>query len=307
MKLLFSFILQPAIAITFSVLIFSIYDYGFYGTCKYQALNVIMPNPINSTLKTFFIDANNQDDNCRKTIGWWMSDKFDFSAIENNTLTLADLIKAKAGLSGAVKQVATMAISGAVEVGIATASIALSLVEGLGDYVSGGNFIDVPTAPVRGFFQVIGSMLVACFAIYIGKEVSEQLADFAAEMTHGISVKELTSSPKQTFDTLMKMAKILGGAALGGAGASAGADMGLDAEQASDLLKRGNINSSSASDMIARNKENKTPSDNPNKAPSNSPDKTPSDGPDNDPSQAQNDDTSPSRNNNTKVVNDESE
>ncbi len=196
---LMSFILQPAVSVVFSVMIFSIYDWGFYGTCKYKAINIVMPN--NSILKSFFLDVEQADDNCKNTLGWFLSEKFDFGNIVS--ISIKDLNKAKAtGSAGGVKAIKTP--------------------ETLETKKSNSK----QTAPVNGFFQIITSMLVACFCLYIGYQVSDQLAEFAAQMSGGISLKALTSSPKQNFSKIMSAINAAGGAAksAGGAGgASAGA------------------------------------------------------------------------------------
>ncbi len=213
MKLVFSFVLQPAVSITFGVLVFSIYDWGFYGTCKYRSINIIMPD--SKILKSFFIDVKNADANCKNTIGWWLADKFDFGNINQISLEDLNLVKAN-GSAGGVKAMQDIAITGAVSVVATTGTVVLDVVQGLGDYLSSGNFITVPTAPLKGFFQVVSSMLIACFAIYVGYQVSDQLANFAADMTGGISLGAVTSSPKQTFDKIMAAANAAGGAAGGG-------------------------------------------------------------------------------------------
>jgi type IV secretion system protein VirB6 len=213
MKILFSCMLQPTVSVTFAVLVFSIYDYGFYGTCTYRKLNITMPDPLGSTLISFFIDTTNTDANCTKTLGWWMSDKLDFSKLPGNTVSLADLNLARNGcganssvMCGAVSSFNTMAISGATSIAVDTGKVAIDTIQGLGNYLSSGNFITVPTAPLEGFFQIVGAMVVAIFAIYIGKQASDEIADFAAGLTAGVSFKSMTFSPKKGFDAIMSAA-----------------------------------------------------------------------------------------------------
>jgi type IV secretion system protein VirB6 len=213
-KILISFILQPAVSVTFSVLIFSIYDWGFYGTCKYKAIDIIMPNK--SVLRSFFIDVAQADENCKNTLGWWVSDKFDFGDITSITLEKLNKVKAT-GAAGGIKAIMGLSNTpGQVESVIQNGKMTLDALESLGNYMIDGTFITIPTAPLKGFFQVVTSMLIACFCLYVGYQVSDQLANFAADMTGGISLKALTASPKENFDNIMAAIKAGGG---GGAGA----------------------------------------------------------------------------------------
>jgi type IV secretion system protein VirB6 len=264
MKLLVSFVLQPAVSITFSILVFSIYDWGFSGTCKYIAINITMSSSDSSenapTLKSFFIDVENADKDCKKTLGWWLADKFDFKGV--TTISLVDLNKAKAGLGGGIGYFGDIAIDGAVAVVAKTGEVAYETAKGLGNFLLTGNFLTVPTAPLKGFFQLVSSMLVACFAIYIGYQVSGQLSNFAADMTGGISVGAIVSSPKQNFDLAMSAISAAAGAMKGGSGGAKGpSETGQSSNQSgaqdgSSVQRPGSVQSSSATDYIGKSINN---------------------------------------------------
>ncbi len=55
-KNLFGLILQPAIALTFLSMMFTVYDRGFYGTCKYRSVNVTNPKTNKINLSFFISD-----------------------------------------------------------------------------------------------------------------------------------------------------------------------------------------------------------------------------------------------------------
>ncbi|AVP87538.1 Type IV secretion system protein VirB6 [Candidatus Phycorickettsia trachydisci] len=235
-----SFVLQPMISVTFMVILFSIYDYGFYGDCKY--LPFYIKSPTGATLKSFYIDINSgSTGNCNKTLGWWLSEKFDFSGVPLTngipTVTLLDLNDI--GYAAMIDN-SLQALQGIGNIAINTGTSILGAVGSSFNYDSSGNFFNVAMAPMKEFFQLCMSMMTACFTLYIGYQLTEQLSQFAAELTGGMSVSGMVGSAKQSFD---KMQQVADGAfkkfqnARNQAGSGAGGGPG----GAGDNFKRGNI------------------------------------------------------------------
>jgi len=201
----FSFVLQPTISVTFMVILFSVYDYGFYGDCEYKPLYI--KSPTGATLKSFYIDINGgSTGNCNRTLGWWLSEKYDFSKAPTTngipTVTLLELNDA--GYAAMVDN----AVQGAKSIVLNTGTTISSVAESL-TYDSSGHFVNVATASMKEFFQLCMSMMTACFTLYIGYQLTEQLSGFAAELTGGMSVGGMVSSVKQNFS---KMSQVASGA-----------------------------------------------------------------------------------------------
>jgi len=202
----FSFILQPMISVTFMVILFSVYDYGFYGDCQYKPFYI--KSPTGATLKSFYIDINSGGTgNCSKTLGWWLSEKFDFSSAPTTngipTVTLLQLNDI--GYAAMINNAAQSVTSIAINTGKALDGV-VNAVGGALNYDSSGNFFNVATAPMKEFFQLCMSMMTACFTLYIGFQLTEQLSQFAAELTGGMSVGGMVGSAKQGFNQMSQVA-----------------------------------------------------------------------------------------------------
>lgn len=198
----FSFVLQPTISITFMVILFSVYDYGFYGDCQYKPFYI--KSPTGATLKSFYIDINSgSTGNCNRTLGWWLSEKYDFSSAPTTngipTVTLLQLNDI--GYAAAIDST----VQGAKSIVLNTGKVISGVAESL-TYDSSGTFMNVATASMKEFFGLCMSLMTACFTLYIGYQLTEQLSQFAAELTGGMSVGGMVSSVKQNFNKMSQTA-----------------------------------------------------------------------------------------------------
>lgn len=226
-KLLISFMLQPMVAVVFMTTMLSVYDYGFYGTCKYTYtdftysgpnvsidIGVIGGSTMNLTdhrsARYFYVDQNwsgsydseEEIEGCRNSLGFMLNNPFQFLFDTGEDL------------------------------GTAAAMPWLDDASGEEDKKR-FDFLDSLTSTKGMFFNVIEviyekikklvlALLTACFTLYLMYHFSESLAEFAADMTEGVSVGNMAIKPQTIFKAGMKAASMLGGAKGGDKGGGGG-------------------------------------------------------------------------------------
>ena len=236
LKLLISFMLQPMVAIAFMTTMLAVYDYGFYGTCNYVADTYTLKgdgltgNSVDSErkVKIFRVDTDwdaypgdevgktgmkKSVEDCKNSLGYMLNHPFDF--------LISDLSGKSASNSGASSSKGTDLSS--------YKSGDFPWLQDADKYFDkakeAGSFVEsIVTHPgllfdkVELFFEKIKDMIVAlltaCFVLYLMYHFSETLANFAADITEGVSVGNVSIKPQALFKAGLKA----GGAAAGAMG-----------------------------------------------------------------------------------------
>lgn len=230
-KLLISFLLQPMVAVVFMTTMLSVYDFGFYGTCKYTskdftysgpefklAVNTDIGRPNtgidNRTVRYSYLDqdwskyTDDEQEGCRNSLGFILNNPFQF-------------------LYDTGEDLATDAVMPWIE-------------DASGDEEKKRfNFLDAVESSPGMFFSMVEvifekikvlvlAMLTACLVLYLMYHFSESLADFAADMTEGVSIGNMAIKPQAIFKAGMAALGAAGGASGGGDAASGGGGGGAD-------------------------------------------------------------------------------
>ncbi|KAJ6645077.1 hypothetical protein Bhyg_00278, partial [Pseudolycoriella hygida] len=223
-KLLISFLLQPMVVVTFMIMMFSVYDFGFYGHCKY--ISKTIKNSIESggdgkrDVKIFFVDNNweNYKKDESKDIDDAKSCKNSLGYMLNNPLaTVFDF--AKDNLNEMVKE----------KPGSGSTSSHLSKYQFLQGIIMGpGMFFVSPKLVFEKIKDIVLALITACFTLYLMYHLSAQLAEFAADMTEGVALSNVAIHPQAIYKAGM--------AAIGAAGKMGAADKAAGGAGAKDMM-----------------------------------------------------------------------
>jgi type IV secretion system protein VirB6 len=95
-KILLTLLIQPAIAITFMSIMFSVYDRAFYGTCVYRSVNVNVRDQGDiKQYRTFYISTDSRDyagqeevSSCTGSLGYFLNNPINslFGSVDNASL-----------------------------------------------------------------------------------------------------------------------------------------------------------------------------------------------------------------------------
>lgn len=205
-KLMMSFMLQPMVAMVFLTTMLSVYDYGFYGTCKYKSSNL---NDGGRTVKIFYVDndwnnySKEDAEGCKDSLGYMLNHP--------------------------------QATQFALGVDLVTAAFPwLDDASGKEDKKrfefldsiepSKGALFDMVQVVFEKIRKLVISFLTAIFALYLIFNLSEQITNFAADMTGGANISGMTAlGAKTLYNAGMKAVSAGGDAAGGGAGGGGGA------------------------------------------------------------------------------------
>lgn len=222
-KLLISFMLQPMVAVTFMTTMLSVYDYAFYGTCKYNYGNLSSEG---RTIKIFYVDKDwsnydtEQDvDDCRHSLGYMLNNPFAVIAdtiATGATTTFPWLDPNESGTDGNERFDFMEAVK-------STPGLLF-------------NIMDIVFELIR---RLILALFVAFIVLYLMYHFSESITNFAADMTEGVSVSDMAAITAQSI--------YKGGMAVVGAAAGAGAGGGAGGG-ASDMASAGDAG---ASDQVS--------------------------------------------------------
>lgn len=199
-KLLISFLLQPMVVTVFITVMFSVYDFGFYGSCKYKSASL---DSSGRNTKLFFIDNNwdsniygpGEADGCKRSLGYML----------NNPLAAAyDLTKSSVD-----------AMFGSPNPNTNTDNY-MSKFPFLSGTKSPGVFLASPTLLLERVKEIVLALITACFTLYLMYHLSSQLSNFAADMTEGVSLNDVTIGPQAIFKAGMKALSAAGGGIPGG-------------------------------------------------------------------------------------------
>ncbi len=216
-KLLISFLLQPMVVTTFMITMFSVYDFGFYGHCKYT--NKLIHNSIENVVQgggktsrdvlIFYIDndwnkyTKEEEDSCKNSLGYMLnnplSTMFDFGKD-----SLDEIITEKPGATETDKYLAKFQFLSGIILGP-------------------GMFFISPKVLFEKIKDILLALITACFTLYLMYNFSSQLAEFAADMTEGVSLSNVAIKPQAIFKAAMaglaaagQATKALDGIAKGG-------------------------------------------------------------------------------------------
>ncbi|WP_425362854.1 type IV secretion system protein [Candidatus Tisiphia endosymbiont of Hybos culiciformis] len=221
-KLLISFLLQPMVVVTFMILMFSVYDVGFYGHCKYTSKTI--QNSIESggdgkrAVKIFFVDndwskynSEAEVKSCKNSLGYMLN---------NPLATVVDF--AKDNLNEMLTE----------KPGSGSTSSHLSKFQFLQGIIMGpGMFFVSPKLVFEKIKDIVLALVTACFTLYLMYHLSAQLADFAADMTEGVALSSVAIHPQAIYKAGM--------AAIGAAGKMGAADKAAGGGGAKDLAGGG--------------------------------------------------------------------
>jgi type IV secretion system protein VirB6 len=206
-KLMISFLLQPMVVVVFMTTMFSVYDFGFYGNCKYSSKEVnsaittsgIGGGDNNRKVKIFYIDNNWKDSkyspdevkSCKRSLGYMLNNPiqvaYDYTSdVVDKMVKPKDKTDEYTGQFDFLKDVLKF---------------------------SPAMFI---TASPRLLFERIRdmalSLITACFSLYLMYHFSAQLSQFAADMTEGVDLSNVTINPQSVYKAGMAAVSAAGGA-----------------------------------------------------------------------------------------------
>ncbi len=229
-KLLISFMLQPMVAVVFMTTMLSVYDFGFYGTCKYTytdftysgpkvdiKIGMISPSSVavldNRSARYFYVDQRwassyidkDEVDGCKNSLGFILNNPFQFLFDTGASLVddaVMPWIEDPTGEEDKKRFDFLDSIT-----------------------ASPGMFFNMVEILFEKIKTLVLALLTACFTLYLMYHFSESLAEFAADMTEGVSIGNMAIKPQTLFKGGMKAASMAGGAAgdksaAGGGGAS---------------------------------------------------------------------------------------
>lgn len=222
--LMISFVLQPVVVVGFMTLMFSLYDQGFYGTCKYIPLDLIKTGPTGETLtKKLFIIDNDMDNYeseaeykaCQESIGWILNNPLGSVAAQIADVTDGRTINMSSAPEEEKKMADYMRQFGALS--------------GIGPVT--GFFFGYYALFVNLSWKMIVNLLICCLLMYLMYELSEQLAKIAADLAQSVTLSGVIK-PRAVADAAIK--------AIGAAAGSKGGDgAGKDGDGGPSMGKDG--------------------------------------------------------------------
>lgn len=201
-KLLISFLLQPMVAVVFLTTMFAVYDFGFYGTCKYEHKDLSYSGPEftvkvdagiasasanlidNRLIRYYYVDqdwdkyTSEEAEGCINSLGFILNNPLQFAFS-----TGAELLTAQMPWLDDP--------TGAVEKG---------RFDFLGAMKSStGIFFSAQEIIFEKIKILLMAMFTASFFLYLMYHFSESLAEFAADMTEGVSISNMSIKPQSLF------------------------------------------------------------------------------------------------------------
>ena len=228
-KLLISFMLQPMVAIVFMTTMLTVYDFGFYGTCKYKykditytgaEFNIKLSSSLGSigfspgadgrAIRYFSLDKDWDDsyadqeeiDGCVNSLGFMLNNPFDFLYSTGQELATEAQMPWINDASGDENKKRHDFLGA--------------------NQKSPGMFFNVVEVIFEKIKVIVMSLLTACLVLYLMYHFSSSLADFAADMTEGVSIGSMAIKPQTLFKSGMSAVNAAGGG--GGEGAGAGGE-----------------------------------------------------------------------------------
>jgi type IV secretion system protein VirB6 len=247
-KLMISFLLQPMVVVVFMTTVFSIYDFGFYGDCQYKSSELKSEG---RPVKIFYIDNNwngyksdEEVKSCQRSLGYILNNpvqaayNLSSDVVDEQMVKITDKTEQHTGKFDFLK--GALAFSPGI-------MIALS-----------------PGLVFERIKDMILSLITACFSLYLMYHFSAQLSQFAADMTEGVDLSNVTINPQSVYKAgmaaLNTAGKMKGGAdklAAGGRGGAGDKMSGGDAKDADDKISTGDNaeDGDSAEDQVSLGEE----------------------------------------------------
>lgn len=206
LKLMISFVLQPMVMVTFMVTMFSVFDMGFYGKCEYKAVNVESGG---RATKVFFIDNDWNKykspadvKSCKNSLGYMLNNPF--AAVFDLGKSTVEAIKANEPESDSLKFMSKYEFFDAL-------------------VPEGGMLFNFLTMIYERIKALVLALITACFTLYLMYHFSAQLSEFAADMTEGVALSNVTVKPLSLYKGMQALVGAAAGAtdklATGGRGA----------------------------------------------------------------------------------------
>lgn len=215
MKLVISFVLQPMIVCVFMTTMFAVFDFGFFGSCKFRSVDV--SQNIDGSLhnkKLFVIDNNpgiyseSEKSSCVYSLGYMFNAPFSFvgstlSAV-GDSVTKIDQDSQNANPTDAptASSVALTDSSGNNQTVGTTASSGQKFDDTKKKHsflanikTKEGLFFSYPILH-GGIKQFTLTLFTALFALYLMYNLSSQVASFAADMTEGVMIEGAHVKPE---------------------------------------------------------------------------------------------------------------
>jgi len=232
-KLMISFMLQPMVVVTFMITMFSVYDYGFYGKCKYNSK--LIHNSIENVLQSgstssrdvliFYINndwtqyAKDEADSCQNSLGYMLNNPIS-TAFNFAKDSVSEIVDSKPGDTSTDKFLAKFQFLSGVILGP-------------------GMFFVSPKVLFDKIKNILLALVTACFTLYLMYNFSSQLAEFAADMTEGVALSNVAIKPQAIFKAAMAGLAAAGAAAKGadkalGKGGGSGDNVGTSGGRAGD-------------------------------------------------------------------------
>jgi type IV secretion system protein VirB6 len=200
-KLLISFLLQPMVAIVFLTTMMAIYDYGYYGTCKYETTDfsyggakftVTMDAGIAGASATVgdrvvrysYVDQNwdhyteKEAEGCQNSLGFILNNPLQFAFSSGKDLASA--------------QMPWLADSSGDE-----EKKRFDFLDAI--MLTNGMFFSSYEVMFEKIKILVIALFTASFALYLMYHFSESLAEFAADMTEGVSLSNMAIKPQSIF------------------------------------------------------------------------------------------------------------
>ena len=205
-KLIISFVLQPMVVSTFMITVFTVYDFGFFGTCKFKALKITQAVEGTNTTRKLYALNNNMNDldaypnsaavnGCVNTLGWIFNAPFGLISGSMSGESIKTIISDQAGSTSIIGDQEKSLLSADDGTEFGTVSPKDPTFDKYLKYYP----ILSSLKPEKGIFfssmklvgslkSLIFSLFTACLCLYLLKELSEQVAEFAADMTEGLVI-----------------------------------------------------------------------------------------------------------------------
>ena len=200
-KLMFSFTLQPVVIVGFMTVMFAIFDQGFYTGCEFERITVQKNNGGSMTQKQLYTVQTDQTqysdysaptslkyNQCTSSLGWILN------------APLANI--ANAAVANTVSNAPAKTYNSGAKI-ITLPPPAMSYSDYQAAFPS-VNAIQEVSGVFASYFSLLSNinkqMIINLFAcmlmLYLMRELSGQMSEFAADISGGVSLKGATISPR---------------------------------------------------------------------------------------------------------------
>jgi type IV secretion system protein VirB6 len=194
-KLMLSFGLQSLVVAVFMTLVFNIFDSTFNHTCQFYSQN--SGNKKIFLMKTNASEYASEDEflECTKSLGFMFTPGGIIAQASGGTV-MDQSVVTKGGMTSLDKYKESFPFLSIITnvKGMFTNHHGFST-KGVVDGIKGSI-----TTPGKFLAHIMFEMICCIIMLYIMKNMSDQLSDFAADMTEGISVGAVTMSPNKLND-----------------------------------------------------------------------------------------------------------